>query len=414
MTEKHPSLDITGSSSNLLEGKRIILCVTGSVAAYRSIQLARLLMRQGASVWCVLSPAAARLLTPEYMTWATGHSAITKLGGNMEHVELAEVGRADMIVVYPATANTIGKMASGIDDQAVSTVLMTGMGSGIPVMVCPAMHGSMYKNPAVQRNIKFLEHSVRFVQPQIYEGKAKVAEPSDVVDDIAKTVTRPAPLRGRRILLIAGPTMERIDPVRAITNMSTGLTGVLLASELINDGCDVTMIYGPGREKPPVGAQIISVTSVSEMSEATLREVQNGYEVVIMAAAASDYTPVEYHREKIGSEVKDFTITFSQTPKIIDRIKDVAPDVILVGFKAEANVTEEFLIESARQKLTEAGADLIIANDVGDGYQIDSENNRVIRVDDTGHRTSGRKGKDQIVRFIKEEIEEKWIKKNRR
>lgn len=414
MTENHPSLDITGSDGNLLEGKRIILCVTGSVAAYRSIQLARLLMRQGASVWSVLSPAAARLVTPEYMTWATGHKATTKLGGRMEHVEMAEVGRADMIVVYPATANTIGKMASGIDDQAVSTVLMTGMGSGIPVMVCPAMHGSMYKNPAVQKNIKFLEHSVRFVQPRIYEGKAKVAEPADVLDDIAKTITRPTPLRGRRILLVAGPTMERIDPVRAITNMSTGLTGVLLASELINDGCDVTMIYGPGREKPPNGAQLVSVTSVSEMSEATLREVQNGYDVVIMAAAASDYTPIEYHREKIGSETKDFSITFVQTPKIIDHIKNVSPDVILVGFKAEANVTEEFLVESARQKLTESQADMIIANDVGDGYQIDSENNRVILVDKSGHRTSGRKGKDQIVRFIKEEIEEMWLKKNRR
>ena len=414
MTDSHPSLDITGSDGNLLEGKRIILCVTGSVAAYRSIQLARLLMRQGASVQSVLSPAAARLVTPEYMTWATGHKAATKLGGRMEHVEMAEVGRADMIVVYPATANTIGKMASGIDDQAVSTVLMTGMGSGIPVMVCPAMHGSMYKNLVVQKNIKFLEHSVRFVQPRIYEGKAKVAEPADVLDDIAKTITRPTPLRGRRILLVAGPTMERIDPVRAITNMSTGLTGVLLASELINDGCDVTMIYGPGREKPPNGVRLIGVTSVSEMSEATLREVQNGYDVVIMAAAASDYTPAEYHREKIGSEIKDFSITFVQTPKIIDHIKNVAPDVILVGFKAEANVTEEFLVESARQKLAESQADMIIANDVGDGYQIDSENNLVILVDKSGHRTSGRKGKDQIVRFIKEEIEQKWLEKNRR
>lgn len=404
----HPSLDITGTDGNRLHEKKVVLCISGSVAAYRAIELARLLMRQGARVRAVLSPAAARLITPEYMSWATGQQAVASLGGNMEHIELADGGRADMVVLYPATANTIGKMAAGIDDTPVSTVLATALGSGTPVMVCPAMHGALYKNPAVQKSMEFLSQWVRFVEPHIMEGKAKVAEPADVMEDIIKVITHPARLRGRRVLLVAGPTLERIDPVRAVTNVSTGRTGILLAAELVSDGCDVTMVYGPGRYAPPAGARIIQVTSVAEMLEATLREAGSGYDIIVMAAAAADYSPVEYTRTKIDSETDSVNIRLTRTPKIIDRIRDSAPDSILVGFKAEVNVTEDQLLEAARQKLREARADMIVANDVGDGYQIDTDNNRVIVVDEDGHTASDRKGKDQIVQFIKEKIEEKW------
>ena len=412
--DNHPSLEITGSDGKELAGKRVVLCVSGSVAAYRAIDLARLLMRHGASVRCVLSPAAAKLITPDYFTWATGNRAISTLGGEMEHVDLADYGRADVVVAYPATANTIGKMANGIDDTGLSTVMTIAMGAGMPIIVCPAMHDAMYGNAAVRRNMEFLGQMVRFVPPTISEGKAKAAEPDDVLAAVMDTITKPSRLRGRRILLTAGPTLERIDPVRAVTNMSSGKTGVLLAAELVLDGCEVTMIYGPGRERPPAGAKVINVTSVSEMMEATMREAGNGYDIIVMAAAAADYSPIEYNRSKIDSSTDNLELKLSKTPKIIDRIKEVGGGALLVGFKAEVNVSEDYLIESAQQKMAEAGADMVVANDVGDGYQNDPENNRVIVVDSAGHTSSGRKRKEEIVRFIKEKMEEKWMEKTSR
>lgn len=405
---KHSSLDITGTDGQELVGKNIVLCVTGSVAAYRAVELARLLMRHGASVRCILTPSAAELITAQYMSWATGHPAITKLSGEMEHITMADHNNTDMILVYPATANTISKMACGTDDTAVSTLLTTALGTGIPMLVCPAMHDSLYANPAVRRNMEFLGQTVRFEPPTMAEDKAKVAEPQDILDTVIQTISRTAPLRGRRVLVVAGPTLERIDPVRAVTNMSSGLTGVLLAAELVLDGCDVTMVYGPGREKPPVGVRLISVTSTAEMMEATLRESSNNQDVIIMAAAAADYTPAEYNRAKIDSNVPDLDIHMSKTPKIIDKIRVVAGDTMLVGFKAEVNITEEELIEAARQKMQESDADIMVANDVGDGYQNDPESNRVIVVDREGYSSSGRKRKEDIVRFIKQKIEEKW------
>jgi phosphopantothenoylcysteine decarboxylase/phosphopantothenate--cysteine ligase len=168
------------------------------------------------------------------------------------------------------------------------------------------------------------------------------------------------------------------------------------------------MVYGPGRERPPTGVRLISVTSTAEMMEATLREASNNQDIIVMAAAAADYTPSEYNRSKIDSEMASLDIKMSKTPKIIDRIRVVAGDVLLVGFKAEVNISEEDLIESAREKMKEADADMVIANDVGDGYQSDPESNRVIVVDRKGHTSSGRKRKEEVVRFIKQKIEEQW------
>lgn len=411
MSKRHPSLDITSSDGIVLEGKSVVMCITGSVAAYKAIEASRLLMRHGASVQCVLSPTAAKLITPTYFTWATGNPAVSHLGGNMEHIELADYKKSDIIIVYPATANTIGKLANGIDDTALSTILTTALGSGTPIIICPAMHDAIYNNVAVQRNIKFLEQSVRFLMPKILEGKAKVVEPPEVLDAVTGALTKPTLLRGRKVLVVAGPTLERIDPVRAITNMSTGMTGVLLTKELILDGCNVTMVYGPGRERSPSGAKVINVTSVAEMMEATMRESKEHFDIIIMVAAAADYTPSEYNRTKIDSTKDDIELVFTKTPKIIDQIRDVAPDSFLVGFKAEANISEEELIKSARERLKESRADMMVANDVGDGYQSDPENNRIIIVDAKTHSVSGRKKKQDIVKFMKEKIEEKWVEK---
>ncbi len=404
----HPSLDITGTDSAQLSGKSIVLCISGSVAAYKAIDLARMLMRHGASVQCVMSESATRLITTDYMTWATGNRAVSVLDGDMKHVELADFGRADMVVAYPATANTISKMACGIDDTAPTSVLTVALGSKTPIIICPAMHEAMYENSVIQRNIKSLSQWARFMPPSITEGKAKVAEPQEVSDAIMDIITKPSRLRSKRVLVVAGPTMELIDPVRAITNTSSGRTGVLLASELILDGCDVTMVYGPGRERAPEGAKVINVISVAEMMAATLREAQNNHDIIVMAAAAADYIPAEYNRDKIDSEQDGLNIAMNRAPRIINRLRKAAPQSMLVGFKAEVNVSQDDLVKSARDKLLETEADMIVANDVGDGYQNDSDSNLVIVVDRDEHTSSGRKVKEEIVRFIKDAIENKY------
>jgi len=243
---KHPSLDIVGTYGSELSGKRIVLCVAGSVAVYKAIELARLLMRHGGNVVCVESYAATKLIKPDYFKWATGNPVITRLTGDLEHIDVADYKRSDLIIVYPGTANTLGKLANGIDDTPVSTVLTVGFGSGIPIVMGLAMHESMYYNKAVRKNIDFLKGKVDFVSPVMIEGKAKAAEPEDVLEFVLKKFGFSSVLHKKRILMTAGPTVEYIDPVRVITNLSTGKTGVLLASELVSAGAKVTLVYGPG------------------------------------------------------------------------------------------------------------------------------------------------------------------------
>jgi len=265
---KHPSLDIVESHGAELSGKKVVLCVAGSVAAYNSSELARLLMRHGASVKCVMSSASTKLIKPDYMKWATGNHVITKLTGNMEHIDLADYKRSDLIIVYPSTANTLGKLANGIDDTPISTVLTVAFGSKTPILMGLAMHASMYENAAVRKNMQFLRKKVDFISPQMIEGKAKAPEPEDVLDFVLTKFGQSKKLKGKKVLMTAGPTVEKIDPVRVMTNISTGKTGTLLASELVSAGAKVTLVYGPGTAEPPKGAKIIRVKTVSEMFSA--------------------------------------------------------------------------------------------------------------------------------------------------
>ncbi len=278
----HPSLDIVESYGTELSGKKIVLCVAGSVAAYKSIELARLLMRHGAIVKCVMSNASTKLIKPDYMKWATGNNVITKLTGNMEHIDLADYKRSDLIIVYPSTANTLGKLANGIDDTPISTVLTVAFGSKIPILMGLAMHASMYENMAVRKNIQFLRKKVDFVAPQMIEGKAKAPEPEDVLEFVLTKFGQSKKLKGKKILMTAGPTVEKIDPVRVMTNISTGKTGTLLASELVSAGAKVTLVYGPGTAEPPKGAKIIHVTTVSEMFSTVKKELRKKFDVVIL------------------------------------------------------------------------------------------------------------------------------------
>ena len=403
---KHPSLDIVESYGTELSGKKIVLCIAGSVAAYKSIELARLLMRHGADVTCVVSDAATKLIKPDYFKWATGNEVVSKLTGNLEHIRLADYKQSDLIIVYPATANTLGKLANGIDDTPVSTVLTVGFGSKIPILMALAMHQSMHENAAVLRNIKFLKQKIDFVSPLMIEGKAKAAEPEDILEYVLKKFGISPKLQNKRILMTAGPTIEYIDPIRIITNHSTGKTGVLLASGLISGGAKVTLIYGPGQEKPPKGAKVIPIKTVTEMFTAVKKEMKKKFDVVILAAAASDYVPTKSNKSKIKSTSKQMIVKLQRAPKIIDQIKKIQKDVFLVGFKAETNLTKINLIKIARKKLHETKADMIIANDIGTKYQKNPEHNNVQIVFKDGKViSSGWKKKIQISKIIRKQIE---------
>jgi phosphopantothenoylcysteine decarboxylase/phosphopantothenate--cysteine ligase len=406
---QHPSLDIVSSKGNELDGRKIVLCVAGSVAAYKAIELARLLMRHGADVTCVASNAVTKLIQPDYFKWATGNDVITKLTGKLEHIKLADYNQSDLIIVYPATANTLGKLANGIDDTPISTVLTVAFGSKIPIMLCLAMHESMYDNLAVRKNIEFLKNKIRFVQPNMIEGKAKAAEPEDVLDSVIKEFGYSSVLKNKKILITAGPTIEYIDPVRTISNVSSGKTGVLLATELRKSGANVTLIYGPGSEKPSKSIPVINVKTADDMLKAVKNQLKRKWDIVIMAAAISDYSVEKFSKSKIKSDKEKMIIRLKKTPKIVNLIKKIQKDTFLVSFKAEANIPKNKLIQFSRMKLHDSKSDLVIANDIGKEYQKNSNKNEILIIDKNSVIASGRKNKEKLVKIIKKEIEKRIL-----
>jgi len=404
---RHPSLDIVESYGTELTGKKIVLCIAGSVAAYKSIELARLLMRHGANVKCVMSNASTKLIKPDYMKWATGNNVITKLTGDMEHIDLADYKRSDLLIVYPSTANTLGKLATGIDDTPISTVLTVAFGSKIPIVMGLAMHRSMYENVAVRKNIAFLEKKINFVSPNMIEGKAKAPEPEDVLHLVLTKFGQSKILKGKKVLMTAGPTIEKIDPIRVITNHSTGKTGVLLASELVSAGAKVTLVYGPGIAEPPKGAKIIPVQTVTDMFNEVKKQMKKKFDIVILAAAASDYIPKNQYSKKIKSTRNSLTIELKKAPKIIDQIKKLQKDVFLIGFKAETDISKKELVVRAKQKLKDSKADMIIANDIGKKYFKDTRYNELLIVDSKTVVTIGRNKKERISKLICKNIEKR-------
>ena len=404
---RHPSLDIVESYGTELTGKKIVLCVAGSVAAYKSIELARLLMRHGGNVKCVMSNASTKLIKPDYMKWATGNNVITKLTGNMEHIDLVDYKRSDLVIVYPSTANTLGKLATGIDDTPISTILTVAFGSKIPIVMGLAMHRSMYENAAIRKNIAFLEKKVDFVSPNMIEGKAKAPEPEDVLHFILTKFGQSKILKGKKVLMTAGPTIEKIDPIRIITNHSTGKTGVLLASELVSAGAKVTLVYGPGITEPPKGAKIIPVQTVTDMFNEVKKQMNKKFDIVILAAAASDYIPKNKYSKKIKSTRNSLTIELKKAPKIIDHIKKLQKDVFLIGFKAETDISKKELVIRAKQKLRDSKADMIIANDIGKKYFKDTRYNELLIIDSKTIVTIGRNKKERIAKLICKNIEKR-------
>ncbi|MEM2193932.1 MAG: bifunctional phosphopantothenoylcysteine decarboxylase/phosphopantothenate--cysteine ligase CoaBC [Candidatus Methanomethylicia archaeon] len=363
----HPSKDIISSKSNLLKGKRIVLCVCGSVSAIKAPDIARELMRHGADVYPVMSKAASKIIHPYLLEWATGNQTITELTGRIEHVEFCGLteSKVDLVLVCPATANTISKSAYGIDDTPVTTFISTAIGSNIPVVFVPAMHESLYRNPFVTENINRLKNNgVIFIGPKVYEGKAKIADIEDIIEAVISFFT-PKILTNKRVIVTAGPTREYLDDVKYLSTPSSGKMGVEIAKECAASGASVTLVCGPINVHVPTGITIISVSSCIEMFKAVESSLRNNsYDYAFLAAAPVDFTFHKKHSGKIPSELEEVTVKLVQNPKISAEIKKISPKTITIGFKAEYGTSLDELINRAYKRLIENNLDLIVANDV--------------------------------------------------
>jgi phosphopantothenoylcysteine decarboxylase/phosphopantothenate--cysteine ligase len=416
-----PTRDIYCTEGEELVGSRIVFCITGSVAAYKAIDVARLLVKHGAEVFAVMNHGTSKtFLSNEMMKWATGNDVVTELTGNLEHISLGDRNTTDMVIVYPCTANTLGKLANGIDDTVVTSVLTVALGSGIPIVICPAMHEAMYYNRIIQENINKLKASgVEFLEPRVEQGKAKLVAANELLQFVLDNqLGNNKKLAGRSFLITAGSTAEYIDPVRAIVNMSSGKMGMSLAKGACGRGAGVTLIYGHGSVDPGTylqaqGMEIQRVNTAQEMFESVMSKLsEKRFDVVILTSATSDFSVAKKWKNKIESSLGKVEITLVPVDKIITKVKNLCKyDIFLVGFKAEYNVESRVLIERAYSKLLESGADLIVANDVGKGtIGFGSDNNEVYIIDrqkSTVHLPI--QSKDKIAAQILDLIERKYL-----
>jgi phosphopantothenoylcysteine decarboxylase/phosphopantothenate--cysteine ligase len=386
-------------TSHSLEGKTIVLGITGSIAAVRCVELARELMRHGANVHAVMTKEAQKIIHPEAMKYATGNQVVTEITGVVEHVEFCGIGgKASLLLIAPGTANTIGKIAHGIDDTTVTAFATTAFGSGIPIMIVPAMHESMYNHPIVIENIgKLTGLGVEFINPILEEGAAKIASTDEVVLRVEKALFKKT-LAGKRIIITGGATAEAIDPIRIITNRASGKTGIELAREAFRRGGDVTLVH-----RGCMGIQGIcefNVESASDMTETVLEELGKGYDIFISAAAISDFI-VKPSKEKIKSG-KEVALKMKPAPKLIKEARRKYPDLKIIGFKAETGVSGDELVKRARESMEASSLCMVVANDVSSGG-MGTENNEVYLINGDIRRISGTKR--EIAAKIMDEVE---------
>lgn len=404
----HISKDILGSDSQVLKNKKITLGLTGSVAVTQIVPLARSLMRLGAEVYPVFTKAASELIQPDLLYWATGNKPVVRLTGKVEHVELCGnvADKSDLLLIAPATANTIGKIASGIDDTPVTTCATSAIGEGIPVLIVPAMHKSMYQHSIVLENIEKLKRiGIGFIESRIEEGKAKIADNKMIIDTVTQVLCKNNILADKHILISAGPTVEPIDPVRVISNRSSGKMGMALAQAALQNGAKVTVVHGPVRVAIPNGVKSIAVNTTLEMKKEIYEQIKSA-DVFISAAAVSDYQLEKPFEAKVSTDKKQLNITLVPTEKIIDGIKAQNPNVFLVAFRAVTALDDDGIIENAYKRLNKSKADLIIANDVqrpGAGFDVDT--NEVFILDkDKNYKKINLSSKDAIAHEIIDKI----------
>ncbi len=382
---------------------RIALGVTGCIAAYKSVEVLRGLQKRGASVTVVMTRHATEFVGPLTFQSISGFPVITEMFApthdpEIKHIQLAQ--SSDLLLVAPATANALAKFANGIADDFLSTLYIS---STCPVLVAPAMNSEMWAHPATSENVRRLrERGVQFVDPEEgylackTVGAGRLAEPDTIVRRACEIIglangsnvagdscTRPADMSGERVLITAGPTQEAIDPVRFLSNRSSGKMGYALAEAAVERGAVVTLITGPVSIAPPKGARTIAVRSAAEMFNAVKDNLADST-LIVMAAAVADYRPADVHRQKMKKNGRAMVLDLEQTEDIL---ASVARDIhekasrIVVGFAAET----ESVIPNARKKLVEKHADLIVANDVSasdSGFDVDT--NRIALVSSEG------------------------------
>jgi phosphopantothenoylcysteine decarboxylase / phosphopantothenate---cysteine ligase len=363
-----------------LRGRRVLLGVTGGIAAYKAAYLARFLRERGADVQVVMTPAAVRFVGPDTFAALTGnpvHSDVFERAEAVLHVRLAR--EADAAVVAPATANLLGKVALGLADDLLTSVLLELTG---PMVVAPAMHSGMWRNPATRRNLDALrDRGVVLVGPVEGplaagdEGMGRMAEPEEIADAVERAVAGGGgPLTGRRILVTAGPTHEPIDAVRFVGNRSSGKMGFAVAREASRRGAGVTLVAGPTHLPDPPGVEVVRVETAEEMLDAVTSRFEDA-DAVVKVAAVADWRPKEQVEGKLKKEAGAPEILLEPTPDILRELGERKGNRVLVGFAAETDDLET----AGREKLRSKQLDLIVVNEVGrPGTGFEADTNRAM------------------------------------
>ena len=360
----------------MLKRKKIVLGITGGIAAYKSAELTRELIKRGAEVKVIMTANATKFITPLTLQTLSGNPVYTDMFSLIEEYEIGHIAladEADILVIVPATANIIGKIASGLADDLLSTTVMA---TKAPVLICPAMNSNMYTNDIVKENMSKLASNNYFFIESAYgelacgaEGYGRLPPFDEIIEEIESILTE-SDLTGEKILITAGPTQEPFDPVRYITNYSSGKMGYALATAARRRGADVTLISGPSSLPEPFGVKFFKVSSAIEMRD-TVMDNMGDSTVIIKAAAVADFRPATISDDKIKKESGLLNLHLERNPDIISEVAEKKGNRILVGFAVET----EHLIENARNKMLKKNMDLIVANDVtrdGAGFQSDT------------------------------------------
>jgi phosphopantothenoylcysteine decarboxylase / phosphopantothenate---cysteine ligase len=380
---------------------KVVLGVTGCIGAYKSALIMRLLQRQGIEVFPVMTRSAQHFLAPLTLEKLSGHSVVTDMwqdqDRSIEHISLARA--SDLLLVAPATANILGKFAHGIADDFLSTLYLS---TTTPVMVAPAMNVEMWHHPAVQSNLSVLrDRGVQIIEPESgylacgEEGEGRLAEPETIAGAAVRLLQIPGHLAGRKVLVTAGPTVEDLDAVRFISNRSSGKMGYAIADEARLRGAEVVLITGPTHLPPPSGVEVVRVRSASQMAEAVFSRFST-VEVVVMAAAVSDYQPKEAGEGKIKKSSAPLELSLTPTVDILKELGRRKEGQLLIGFAAESAGLREY----ALGKLREKQLDLIVANNIaGDSGAFGSDFNEVLFL--------GRDQEECLPRLTKQEVAKK-------
>jgi len=389
-----------------LEGKNVVLGVTGGIAAYKAVDVLSQLVKLGANVNVIMTKNATEFVSPLTFQSLSHNKVVNDMFSevqywDIEHIALAQ--KADIFVIIPATANIIGKIAHGIADDMLTTTIMA---TKAPVLIAPAMNTNMYTNPIYQENEKKLKNlGYDFINPASGVlacgdiGLGKLANSNDITKKIEKILLRQKTLKGKRILVTAGPTVEKIDPVRYITNRSTGKMGYAIAKAANSLGATVELISGPtGLDQPEV-SEFISIESADEMYTEVMK--RKDADVIIMTAAVSDYKPKQSYDQKFKKKKGPLVIELSRNKDILKTLGETKSNQILVGFAAETENIEKY----AKKKLEEKNLDFIVANDVSKKSSgFGSDMNEVIIFDKKGQNILELMSKDAVAKEILNKI----------